>query len=82
MNRSIPVLWLAWVLASNVHAAETPQHQWTVQLPARQHAWHEVQRIGGDIAYEPVSAGDMVFVGCEHNGALLGLDLKTGRLGK
>lgn len=52
--------------------------QWKRQLPERKPAWEFTQRMGRDTGYSPATAGGIVFVGGEHNGALLGLDGKTG----
>jgi len=52
--------------------------QWARQLPERQPAWEFTQRMPQDRAYVPAAAGDLAFVGCEHNGALLALDAATG----
>ena len=54
------------------------QMQWSWQLPERKPAWQFTQRMPQDRAYVPVAGGDLVFVGCEHNGALLAWDAATG----
>jgi outer membrane protein assembly factor BamB len=52
--------------------------QWVRPLPIRKAAWEFTPKMARDAAYEPVAAGGLVFVGCEHNGALLALDGATG----
>ncbi len=51
---------------------------WSRELPARKTAWQYTQRMSQDSGYSPTAAGGTVFVGCEHNGALLALDGRTG----
>ncbi|MDQ3621048.1 MAG: PQQ-binding-like beta-propeller repeat protein [Verrucomicrobiota bacterium] len=52
--------------------------QWTWELPERQGAWEEVKRIEPDQEYPVFAQGELVFVSCEHNGALLALEAKSG----
>ncbi|WP_261344992.1 outer membrane protein assembly factor BamB family protein [Lignipirellula cremea] len=51
---------------------------WKRDLPERAPAWRHTQRMTMDVGYSPVAANGMVFVGCEHNSALLALDGQTG----
>ena len=52
--------------------------QWSLDLPARKPAWEHTQRMTPDSGYEPVTAGKLVFVGMETNGALIAIDAATG----
>jgi outer membrane protein assembly factor BamB len=54
------------------------QPVWSWSLPARQPAWAFNGDMPQDNLYRPVVQGNLVLVGCEHNGALLALDLETG----
>ena len=48
--------------------------RWSHELPARKPAWEFTQRMRRDVGYSPVLVGGTVVVGCEHNGAVLGLN--------
>ncbi len=75
----IAVLKLALVaLWASTASAEAWHLQWGLQLPARKTAWEFTQRMGRDTGYPVAAGGGLAFVGCEHNGALLALDGKTG----
>ena len=52
--------------------------QWTWEFPKRKPAWEFTPRMPMDQAHVPVVQGNLVLVGCEHNGALLAIDLKSG----
>ncbi|MEM7391103.1 MAG: PQQ-binding-like beta-propeller repeat protein, partial [Verrucomicrobiota bacterium] len=52
--------------------------RWSIELPERQTMWQHVRDMQRDTAYRPSAAGDLVFIGCEHNGALLALEAETG----
>lgn len=52
--------------------------QWTRELPAREHAWRHTSRMRRDAAYPVLAQGGLLLIGCEHNGALLAVDLDTG----
>ena len=67
------------LVTSSTGAADDWQLRWSRELPARKPAWEFTQRMGQDTGYSPVAAGGMVFVGCEHNGAILALDGTTGK---
>lgn len=67
----------ALLLVVNPLLAES-KLRWTKQLPVRQTKWRFVRDMQVDNTYRPTAAGDLVFVGCEHNGALLALDAQTG----
>lgn len=54
--------------------------RWTAALPTRHTAWEFTQKMPRDTGYQPVVAGKLVLIGCEHNGALLALDRNTGKL--
>lgn len=58
--------------------AEEAKLRWTKELPARQPKWDFVKDMQKDSGYRPTAAGGKVFVGCEHNNALLALSAKTG----
>ncbi len=53
--------------------------RWSLELPLRQTKWLHVKDMQRDTTYRAAAAGELVFVGCEHNGALLALDAKTGQ---
>jgi outer membrane protein assembly factor BamB len=57
-------------------AASPPVWSWS--LPARQAAWAFTGDMPRDSVYRPIVQDNLVLVGCEHNGALLALDLETG----
>ena len=59
-------------------AAESWNVQWGLEMPARKTAWEFTQRMGRDTGYPVAAGGGLAFVGCEHNGALLALDGRTG----
>lgn len=61
------------------HASADWHPAWMHAFPARKPAWENTARTRKDIAYEPVVFGRLVAVGCEHNGAVVALDLVTGR---
>jgi outer membrane protein assembly factor BamB len=52
--------------------------QWSRVLPRRKTAWEYTPRMVLDRACAPAAAGGLVFVGVEHNGALLAFDAATG----
>ncbi len=54
------------------------QPQWFLDLPARKPAWEHTSRMRRDVAHPLLAQEDLLLVGCEHNGALLALDLDTG----
>jgi len=54
------------------------RRQWVLELPARKPAWEHTQRMRRDVAYPLLARGELLLVGCEHNGALLAIDLDTG----
>ena len=71
------------VLASGATMAVRPvaaatQPVWSWSLPARQPAWAFNGDMPQDNLYRPVVQGNLVLVGCEHNGALLAIDFETG----
>ncbi|MCG8585213.1 MAG: PQQ-binding-like beta-propeller repeat protein [Pirellulales bacterium] len=74
---SIAVVQSFALIATAPSSAETAL-RWSVELPVRQSSWIHVRDMQRDNNYEPTAAGDLVFIGCEHNGALLALDAKTG----
>lgn len=59
-------------------AAADPKLQWVWELPPRKPAWEFTPRMPLDGAPVPIVQGSLVLIGCEHNGALLALDLDTG----
>lgn len=75
-RRVLLALILALVSAS---AAGAEWHlAWVRHLPARKPMWEFTPRMLRDTAHVPVVQEDLVLLGCEHNGALLALDLQTG----
>ena len=52
--------------------------RWSIKLPVRQTKWQHVRDMQKDTTYRPTAAGELVFIGCEHNGALLAVDAMTG----
>ena len=64
------------VFSATVSADETVR--WSVELPERQPMWRYVRDMQKDAGHPVATAGGLAFVGCEHNGALLALDAKTG----
>ena len=73
------VLCIASLLGTCSTAVFGETHlRWTVKLPVRQAKWIHVRDMQKDVTYRPTSVGGLVFVGCEHNGALIALDAKTG----
>jgi len=52
--------------------------QWVRDLPARKPAWEHTSRMRRDVAYPLLAQDGMLLIGCEHNGALLAVDLDTG----
>jgi len=52
--------------------------EWMRELPVRKPAWEHTSRMRRDVAYPLLAQGEMLLVGCEHNGALLAVDLDTG----
>lgn len=79
MLRSPIVFALGYLLATfapESWAAERPQWKWN--LPARKPAWEFTSDMPRDTTYSPVPAGNLVLIGCEHNGALLAIDLDSG----
>ena len=77
MFRHPILLWLVLCTCTSTAVAEF-QLRWSRELPVRQTKWKYVRDMQKDTAYLPTAAGDLVFVGCSHNGALLALDAKTG----
>jgi hypothetical protein len=65
-------------LATAPGAVESPALGWVWELPARKPAWEFTPRMPLDSVHVPVVQGRLVLVSCEHNGALLALDLHSG----
>ena len=80
MNRIVAIAVFAFVLAifagRSVNA--DVQVRWSVELPARQPGWNHVRHMQQDGSYEPTYAGNTVFVGCSHNGAMIAYDAQSG----
>lgn len=67
------------LLAGLGTAGGTDLHlRWSRELPGRKTAWEYTPKMVRDTAYEPATAGGLVFVGAEQNGALLAFDAATG----
>ena len=67
------------------HSAATPGElpealslQWTLQLPELKPAWPDEPRMRFDVAYEPVIAGQTLFIASPREDALIALDTRTG----
>lgn len=75
--KKLPLAVLTLILFTQPVFAEW-HLQWEQQLPPRQPAWQYTDRMSRDVAYEPVSAGKIVVVGCDHNNAVIAYDLQTG----
>ena len=52
--------------------------QWKLDLPTRKLAWVNTQQMRRDMAYPLIVQRDLVMIGCEHNGAVVAVDLATG----
>lgn len=78
MIRSFVLISLVAVPASQTGLAAEFSVRWSVELPVRLTKWQHVRDMQKDTAYRAAAAGGLAFVGCEHNGALLALDAKTG----
>ena len=66
------------LMATAFQAQAELKLRWTKELPPRQPSWGYVKDMQKDSGYRASAAGELAFVGCEHNGALLALDAKTG----
>lgn len=73
----LPLTLVALTLAL-APAADAPPTPWVWELPRRKPAWEFTPRMPTDSAPVPVVQGGLVLVGCEHNGAVLAIDLATG----
>jgi outer membrane protein assembly factor BamB len=78
MNRTKTLLLLMVLALPATSRADEWSLRWGIDLPARKPAWQHTQRMGMDTGYSVAGAGGLVFVGCEHNGALLALEGKSG----
>ncbi len=54
--------------------------QWVRDLPAIDRAWPDDDRLEFDVAYEPVVAGGVMYVGSPVNDAVMAFDAGTGEL--
>jgi outer membrane protein assembly factor BamB len=72
------ILLCGLLLACTVTAGAEPKLQWKLELPARKQAWVHTQRMRRDVAYPLFAQGGQLLIACEHNGALLAVDLATG----
>ena len=77
--------WPAWRFDSGRSAA-SPERlpddlelHWTRLMPRLNPAWPEDPRLHFDAAYEPVVAGETLFVGSSSNDSVTAVDLKTGQ---
>jgi len=60
--------------------ADDLQLHWTLRLPPLKPAWPDEPRMRFDVAYEPVVAGQTLFVASPREDALLALDTRTAKL--
>lgn len=75
------VCWLCAfgaLVADRTVTAAPPQTVWSWNLPPRQPAWAFNRDMPRDEKYQPIVHENLVLIGCEHNGALLAIDLETG----
>lgn len=77
--------WPTWRFDTG-RGASTPEQlpeslhlQWTRDMGALKPAWPEDPRLHFDAAYEPVIAGQLMFVGSSRNDSVSAFDLKTGQ---
>lgn len=52
--------------------------QWTIELPPLERAWPDDERLEFDIAYEPIVAGNTLYLGSPHNDAIMAFDVESG----
>lgn len=71
-------LLLALALACGRAADAAVQLQWALKLPGRRPAWEHTPRTLRDRAHPWLAQGSLLIVGCEHNGAVLAVDLDSG----
>ena len=76
--------WPCWRFDAG-HTGATPekltkklQVQWVRDLPPCDRAWPDDERLEFDIAYEPVVAGPVVYVGSPQNDSVTAFDAETG----
>ncbi len=76
--------WSTWrnnagrTATTSEQLAKTLHLQWSRQLGKLKPAWIEDPRIQFDAHYEPVIAGQTLFVGSSHNDSVTAIDLTTG----
>jgi outer membrane protein assembly factor BamB len=56
------------------------QHQWTLRLPRLDPAWPDEPRMRFDVAYEPVIAGQTMYIASPREDTLLALDTRSARV--
>lgn len=82
MNVSRACRLICWLCALGAivadQAAAAPRPVWSWSLPQRQPAWEFNRDMPRDEKYQPIVHEKLVLIGCEHNGALLAIDLETG----
>lgn len=76
MRRAL--LWGVLCVSCSVAARGAMRRQWVRQLPVRKFAWSNTSRMRRDVGYPVAAQAGLLLVACEHNGALLALDLKRG----
>ncbi len=54
--------------------------QWVRELPPLEPAWPDEPRMRFDVAYEPIAAGDILFVASPRSDQVLALDAATGAI--
>ena len=76
--------WPCWRYDAG-HTAATPEElpkklhfQWTRHLGPIDRAWPDDDRLEFDIAYEPIVAGSMLYIGSPRNDAIMAFDAATG----
>ncbi len=72
------IVLIAILISASGSVLAEERLRWSVKLPERQAMWRYVRDMQRDTGHPVAVAGGLVFVGCEHNGALLALDAKTG----
>ncbi len=75
------VLWVlpALLVAGTGVAQAAVQLQWTLDLPMRRPAWEHTSRTLRDWGHPWMVQGELLVIGCEHNGAVLAVDLDSGQ---
>jgi len=74
-------MWRCDAMRSAVSAEELPDDlhlQWVREFPELEPAWPDEHRMRFDVAYEPIAAGDTLFVASPRSDKITALDTDTG----